>query len=145
MVVRTSASSDAHVHVEPLAVAPQLEPRRVVVEDLERLLLVGAGVRLDLLDGQHRPQLGAPARVPDARGEVADDQHDHVAGVLEVAQLAQHDRVPEVDVGRRRVDPQLHAQRAPEGQLALERARRQDLRGPARQLLEGLRGHRRQC
>ena len=35
-----------------------------------------------------------------------------MAGVLELAQLAQHDRVAEVDVGRRGVDPELHAQLA---------------------------------
>jgi hypothetical protein len=34
-----------------------------------------------------------------------------VPRVLELAQLLQHDRVAEVDVGRGRVDPQLHAQR----------------------------------
>jgi hypothetical protein len=77
----------------------------------------------------------APARVSDPRGEVADDQHDEVPGVLEVAQLAQHDGVPEVDVGRRRVDAQLDAQRASERELALQFARRQHLRGAARELL----------
>ena len=106
----------------------------IVVEHLERLLLVGAGVGLDLLDAQHRAQLRAAARVADARGEVADDQHDEVAGVLEVAQLAQHDGVAEVDVGRRRVDAELDAQRAPERQLALELAGRQHLGGAAREL-----------
>ena len=90
---------------------------------------------------QHRPQLRAPARVADARREVADDQHDDVAGVLEVAQLAQHDRVAEVDVGRGRVDPQLDAQRAPERELALELARRQHLGGAAHERLEGVRRH----
>ena len=52
-----------------------------------------------------------PARVPDARGVVADDQHDRVAGVLELAQLLQDDGVAEVEVGRRRVQAELDAQR----------------------------------
>jgi hypothetical protein len=34
-----------------------------------------------------------------------------VPGVLELAQLAEHDRVAEVDVGRGRVDPELDPQR----------------------------------
>ena len=67
-------------------------------------------------------------------------------GVLEVAQLAQHDRVAEVDVGRRRIDAELHAQRAPERQLALQLARREDLGGAAHERLERWRlRHRRQC
>jgi hypothetical protein len=40
--------------------------------------------------------------------------------------------VPEVDVGRRRVDPELHAERASERQLALQLAGRQHLGGAAR-------------
>ena len=63
--------------------------------------------------GEHRAQRRAPGRVAHARRVVADDQHDPVAGVLELAQLAQHDRVAEVDVRRRRVDAELHAQRPP--------------------------------
>ncbi len=76
--------------------------------------------------GEHRAQRRAPRRVADARGVVADDQHHAVAGVLELAQLAQHDRVAEVDVGRGRVDPELHAQ------LAALRARPRAACAPAR-------------
>ncbi len=35
-----------------------------------------------------------------------------MAGVLELAQLVEDDRVPEVDVGRRGIDPELDAKRA---------------------------------
>ena len=80
----------------------------------------------------------APARVADARGVVADDQHDAVAEVLELAQLLQHDRVAEVDVGRGRVDPELDAQLAPVArggrQLGLQAALGQALDGVARQV-----------
>ncbi len=79
---------------------------------LQRLLLEGRGVGVDLLGAEHRAQARASRGIPDAGGVVADDQHDAVPGVLELAQLAQHDRVAEVDVGRRRVDPQLDPQRA---------------------------------
>ena len=46
--------------------------------------------------------------------------------VLELAQLLQHDRVAEVDVGRRRVEAELDAQRPAlrAAELALQRARR---------------------
>ena len=40
-----------------------------------------------------------------------------VAGLLELAQLLQDDRVAEVDVGRGRVDAQLHPQRLAAGEL----------------------------
>ncbi len=42
--------------------------------------------------------------------------------VLELAQLAQHDRVAEVDVGRGGIDAQLDPQRPPLGQLLLQPA-----------------------
>ena len=100
-----------HRHVQPLAVAPHLQALGVRVEDPQRLLLEGRRVGLDLLRGEHRAQARAPRGVADARGVVADDQHHPVPGVLELAQLAQHDRVAEVDVGRGRVDPELDAQR----------------------------------
>ena len=101
----------------------------IVAQDLHRLLLVRAGVGVDLLAGDERARLGPPARVPDARGGVPDDQHDPVAGVLELAQLAEHDRVAQMDVRGRRVDPELDAQRPAERQLALELALRKDVDG----------------
>ena len=101
-----------HPHVEPFAVEAQLVALGILVEDLLRLALVGARVGLDLLVAQHGPRVRATARVADARRVVADDQHDAVAEVLELAQLLQDDRVPEVDVRRRRVQAELHAQLA---------------------------------
>ena len=84
---------------------------RSAVEHLERLLLEGDGVAVDLLRVEHRAQRGAPGGVPHPAGEVADDQHHVVARVLELAQLLEHHRVSEVDVRRRGVDAQLHPQR----------------------------------
>ena len=68
-----------HRHVQPLAVAPHLQPCGVLVEDPQRLLLEGRRVRLDLLGAEHRAQRRAPRGVADARGVVADDQHHHGA------------------------------------------------------------------
>ncbi len=44
-----------------------------------------------------------------------------MAGVLELAQLLQHDGVAEVDVGGGRVEPELDPQRAALGEAAFER------------------------
>ena len=82
------------------------------VEHQERLLLEGLGVGVDLLAGELGPGGRAAAGVPHARGVVADDQDHRVAAVLKLPQLAQHDGVAEVDVGRGRVDAELHPQRA---------------------------------
>src|SRR5207248_11461562 len=53
------------------------------------------------------------------------DQHDHVTQVLELAQLPENDRVAEMDVGCRGVDPELHPQPPAGRELALELALRQ--------------------
>ena len=49
---RTSAQQLGHRHVEPFAVAAHLQPRGIVVEDPQRLLLEGRGVGVDLLVGR---------------------------------------------------------------------------------------------
>ena len=61
-----------------------------------------------------------PGRVTDLRGEVADDEHRDVAELLELAELAQHDREAEVDVGGGRVDAELGPQRAAGRELAAQ-------------------------
>ena len=66
--------------------------------------------------------LERPLGIADARGVVADDQHDLVAGVLELAQLAEHDAVAEVQIGAGGIDAELDAQRPAQRQLALELA-----------------------
>src|SRR5690606_3451154 len=59
--------------------------------------------------------------VADGGGAVADDEHDLVAEVLELPQLAQHDGVADVQVAARGVDAELDAQLPPLafGQLEL--------------------------
>ena len=75
-----------------------------------------------------------------------------MAEVLELAQLLQDDRVAEVDVGRRRVEAELHAQLATVAggllELALEPPLRQGVDGVAGQERGGVRGglgHPTQC
>ena len=92
--------------------APAYEPLRVTsvladVDDLADLLQVIAGVGLDLLRRQARAGLIAAAGVADQGGVVADDQHRLMAQFLEQAQLAQRNRVAEMDVDAGRVDAVL--------------------------------------
>ena len=63
-----------------------------------------------------------------------------MAGVLELAQLLQHDRVAEVEVGRGRVQAELDAQRAAAREALLERARGQAVDRVARQVRRRLGG-----
>ena len=121
-----------HRHVEPLGVEAQLVAARGRREDAERLLLVRPRVAVDLLARQHGPGRRAPARVADARREVADDEDDLVAEVLELAELLQDDRVAEVDVRRRRVEAELHAQLAALARGLLELALEAPLRAARR-------------
>ena len=107
------------------------------VEHLERLLLVGVGIPVDLVGIHLGAGRGAPARIPHARGVVAHDQNHRVSQVLELAQLAQHDRVTKVDVRRGGVHAQLHAQRAVLPELALEL--------PLRQRIDGISGEEAGC
>ena len=48
------------------------------------------------------------ARIADETGEVADQEDDFVAKILELAQLVDEDGVPEMQVGRRRIEARLH-------------------------------------
>ena len=75
-----------------------------------------------------------PGGIPDPGGEVADDQDREVSEILELAQFVQNDRMAEVDVGRGRVDAELHPQRPARSSFvrsssavdAVDRARGQD-------------------
>ena len=97
---------------------------------------IGLGVRCHLAFGEHRSRVGAPRGIADTGGEVADDQDRDVAGILELPELAQHDRVTEREIGPARVDPELHAERPAERQLLLETALRYDVDGAAAQNLQ---------
>ena len=118
-----------HRHIEPFAVVADLDP--VAIEHGEGLLLVGAGVLFDLLGREDRSGVRTATGVTDASGEVADDEHDDVAGVLELPQFLQHDGVTQVDVGRGGVDAELHPHGTAELELVLELACGQRVDGVA--------------
>jgi hypothetical protein len=94
---------------EPLRIEPHLGSSHV--QDFPQLRLVRLGIVPDLVPRERPARLGAARRVADHPGEVADDDDDLVAQLLEVAQLLQHHGVAEVQVGRRRVEPELDLQR----------------------------------
>ena len=70
-----------------------------------------SALRADLVPGERLARLRAAGGIADHPGEVADDDDDLVAEVLEVAQLLEHDRVSQVQVGRGRVEAQLDLER----------------------------------
>ena len=80
---------------------------------------------LDFLVAQHRSLRRAARGVADPGRVIADDQHTRVTLVLEGAHPLERDPAADVDVGRSDVDPQLHAERAVEGELPLEPSLRQ--------------------
>ena len=75
------------------------------------LIHVRARVRVDLLAGEHRPGGRAAARVADAGRVVADDEHDGVAEILELAQLLEHHGVTQMEVAGGRIEAELDPQR----------------------------------
>ena len=108
---------------EPLAVEAELGALRV--EHAHDLLPEALGVRVQLVVREHGPLGRAAGGVADARGVVPDDEDDRVACVLPLPQPVEYDRETEMDVGRRRVDPELHTQGPALPELRLEAALRQ--------------------
>ncbi|ABA51107.1 hypothetical protein BURPS1710b_3413 [Burkholderia pseudomallei 1710b] len=93
----------------PLAVVADLG--LCAIEHERGLLEVGLRVRFDLLARERRAGRVAARRIADQRREIADQENHRMAEILQLAHLVQHDRVAEVDVGRRRIEAQLDAQR----------------------------------
>ena len=82
-----------------------------LVDDLEELVEVALGVAGDLVGGEHGAGGRLTGGVADLGGPIADDEHDGVAELLELAELAKPDDVAEVDVRRAGVEALLEAQR----------------------------------
>ena len=102
--------------LENLQEAPPREPVAVVVDlslvEIDQtpdLVEIIAGVGRDLVFGQLGAGLIAAGGIADQRGVVADDDHGGVAQVLELAELAQGDSVPEVHIDAGGVDTVLDA------------------------------------
>ncbi len=94
---------------EPFAVED--DPGLGGIENEAVLIVVGLRVLADLLFGKLGSSDGLAAGIADGGREVADYDDDLVAEVLKLPHLAQHDRVPDVDIRRRRVQPELDFER----------------------------------
>jgi hypothetical protein len=81
------------------------------IENLEHLRLVRLRILLDLLAAQRWTRSRAPRRIADHPGEIADQKDGGMPEILKVLQLAQHNGVAEMQIGRSRVHPQLNSQR----------------------------------
>ena len=62
----------------------------------------------------------ATRRIADHPGEVANQKNDRVSEILKMFQLAQQDRVPQVQIGSGRIEARLHPQRLARGERAFE-------------------------
>src|SRR5262249_35185640 len=115
---RGEAEHVGHVHrVQPFRVVAHLQPVLVGEQDAARLIDVRGGVRVDLVGTERGARRGPAARVADAGGEIADDEHGDVAEVLERTELAQDDRRTQMDVRGGGVEPELHPQGPPGTEL----------------------------
>ena len=85
------------------------------IENFVHLRHVSFGVAHDLFAGERRARGGAPGRVADHAGEVADQKNDGVAEVLKMFELAQEHGVAEMEVGRGGIEARLYAQRLARG------------------------------
>src|ERR1035437_10362998 len=103
---------------EPPAV--EIDNRLFRAENLEDLRLVGFGVLRNLLPGQRRPRRRASRRIADHSGEIADQKDDRVTEILKMFQLAQEDRVAQVQIGCGRIKARLHLKRLTRSARAFE-------------------------
>ena len=97
--------------IHPFAVETDL--RFIRIEKTEHLRLVSFRVGVDLLARKRRPRHVLSRRIADHPGKVPDQKNDRVAEILERSQLSDHNRVADVNIGRGRIQAELHAERLP--------------------------------
>ncbi len=103
---------------EPFAVVAHLGA--LPVEDLVNLIEVGFRVGAHLLARERRTRFGLARGVANHRREIANEKNSGVAFLLEVLELAQHDRMAEVQIRRGGIDAEFHAQGFAGGARALD-------------------------
>jgi hypothetical protein len=113
----------------PAGIEVDLGPLRV--QDLVDLGLVGTRVGLDLLAGQPGAGRVLAGRVADHPREIPDQERHVVPEQLELAHLVDQHRMPQVQVGRGRVEAGLDVERLATGEFAGQVRLEQDLVGPA--------------
>ena len=78
-------------------------------EYFESLLAVGLCITLDLIRGEHRPKLVVVRWIADEGSIVADHESHFMAEFLELPQFSHRYCVPDVKVGRRRIEAAVHS------------------------------------
>ena len=94
--------------VEPLAVVANFGFHGI--EEFEDLREVSLSVCANLFACQRRAGFGLSRGVANHRGEIANQEDGGVSKVLKMLQLAEDDGVAEMNVGRRGVHAEIHAQ-----------------------------------
>src|SRR5215472_11902220 len=89
--------------------AVEIDDGLLRIKNLEDLRLIGLRILVDLLSAQRRPGSRASARITDHSREIANQKNRRVPEILKMFELAQDDRVSQVQVGSGRVHAQLHA------------------------------------
>ena len=97
----------AHL-AEPFAVVADF--RLLRIEDFVDLFEIGLGVGVHLLAAQRRARFRLAGGIADHGGKIADEKNGGVPFVLEVLELAQHDGMAEVQIGRGGIDAEVDAQ-----------------------------------
>ena len=82
----------------------------VFVEDSKDLFGIRLGVDGNLLFREGFARFAFARRVANLARKIADEEDDLVPHVLELAQFAQNDEMPEMEVGRRWIGAQFDAQ-----------------------------------
>ena len=98
----------AHL-AEPLGIESHLGA--LAIEHLEDLIGVGRRVGRDVLGRQRLARDVLAGRVADHSGEVADQENDLMAEILELTHLVEQHGVADMQVRRRRIEAGLDAQR----------------------------------
>ena len=106
-IKRTKSSERERAHPAPV----EVDHRLLRIENLEDLRLVRFRILLDLFAAERRARRRSPRRITDHAGEIANQKDGRVPQILKMFELAQHNRVAEMQVGSGRVHAQLHAQR----------------------------------
>ena len=92
---------------------------------------VGLGVDRDLFRRERRTRDVAACGIADQRSEIADQEYDVMAQILQLSQLVELNRVTKVKIGTRRIEPLLDVERLAARQLCTQLALDKELVGAA--------------
>ena len=105
------------------------------IDEFPRLRLIAGLVLFNFFARQHRPLGVFIGRIPNDRRKIPHQQHHLMPQLLKIAKLEQRNRPPDVQIRRRRVDPQFNTQPLPRKQPLAQLFLHNHLRHPPRQQL----------